>query len=50
VQTAMVTAALASHCRRAPDMGLLNQADFLGIVAQRGDAPPPTPSPQVQAL
>ena len=46
----MVTAALASHCRRAPDMGILDRTAFLDIVAQRGDCPPPMPAPQVPKL
>lgn len=42
-----MTAALASHCRRAPDMGLLDQAAFLAIVQQQGNRAPPMPRPQV---
>lgn len=42
-----MTAALASHCRRAPAMGLLDQAAFLDIVAGQGKRPPPMPRAQV---
>ncbi len=49
LQTAVVTAALASHCRRAPAMGLLDQAAFLDIVAGQGKRPPPMPRAQVRA-
>lgn len=48
LQTAMVTAALASHCRRAPDMGLLDQPAFLDIVALQSKCAPPIPRPRVR--
>ncbi len=31
MQTAMVAAALASHCRRAPDMGILDAPAFAQV-------------------
>ena len=36
----MVAAALASHCRRAPDMGILSADTFESVVALRGSLPP----------